>query len=146
MDCCARPFVSKADMLRHRREVHGKNENGLLDSYPCPVAACKRSERGFRRQWNMLEHVKRLHPTITSPGSATTSHIGDLDYMASPVLSSARSSVSRPLSSLEEPDILCHGLRQKMAALEAERRDTLCRYDEKIKALSEAIRAIQKPG
>ena len=136
-------------MLRHRREVHGKNENGLLDSrapYPCPVAACKRSKRGFQRQWNMLEHVKRLHPTIASPASDTISHVSDFEHMASPVLSSSRSSVSRPLSSLEEPDVLCHGLRQKMATLEAERRDALCRYDEKIKALSEAIRAIQKPG
>ena len=136
-------------MLRHRREVHGKNENGLLDCnvpYPCPVPVCKRNKRGFRRQWNMLEHVKRLHPTIASPALDMTSHISDHEFMASPVLSSPRSSVSRSLSSMEEPDVLCHGLRQKMVALEAERRDALCRYDEKIKALSEAIRAIQNPG
>ncbi|MCJ1442216.1 MAG: hypothetical protein MMC23_002709 [Stictis urceolatum] len=56
-------FASKADMVRHRREVHNFDEatGGPSPDHRCPVSVCKRHRRGFARLWNMQQHVRKMH-------------------------------------------------------------------------------------
>lgn len=53
--CSKRRFRDKGTRDRHIREVHGSHE------LTCPVLSCPRSKRGFNRQYNLRDHLRRRH-------------------------------------------------------------------------------------
>jgi hypothetical protein len=54
-------FTYSGGLLRHEREVHGKH-GGPKNSFYCPHVNCKRhSGKGFSRQENLNEHLRRVH-------------------------------------------------------------------------------------
>jgi hypothetical protein len=54
-------FTYSGGLLRHEREVHGKH-GGPKNSFYCPHINCKRhSGKGFSRQENLNEHMRRVH-------------------------------------------------------------------------------------
>ena len=54
-------FTYSGGLLRHEREVHGKH-GGPKNSFYCPHPNCKRhSGKGFSRQENLNEHLRRVH-------------------------------------------------------------------------------------
>jgi hypothetical protein len=38
----------------------------------CPVASCKRQQKGFPRKYNLFEHMKRSHPNFSQKGQDRT--------------------------------------------------------------------------
>lgn len=61
-------FTYSGGLLRHEREVHGKH-GGPKNTVNCPHPNCKRhTGKGFSRQENLNEHLRRVH---TSDGSST---------------------------------------------------------------------------
>lgn len=62
-------FTYSGGLLRHEREVHGKY-GGPKKTVNCPHPNCKRhTGKGFSRQENLNEHLRRVH--TTSPDGAT---------------------------------------------------------------------------
>lgn len=70
-------FTYSGGLLRHEREVHGKH-GGPKKKLLCPHVNCKRSSgKGFSRQENLSEHLRRVHTSagpiqMESPGSEHT--------------------------------------------------------------------------
>lgn len=66
-------FTYSGGLLRHEREVHGKH-GGPKNTVNCPHPNCKRhTGKGFSRQENLNEHLRRVHTnleglTSTPPG------------------------------------------------------------------------------
>lgn len=83
MDKHDRPYKCKADgceklpgftysggLLRHEREVHGKH-GGPKRQLNCPYKMCKRhGGKGFSRQENLNEHLRRVHTNGTDVDAA----------------------------------------------------------------------------
>jgi hypothetical protein len=64
---CKHPhFGDKGGLDRHKREVHGSQ------AHYCPITSCRRHVRGFRRKYNLFEHLKRCHSS-QSPNLALPS-------------------------------------------------------------------------
>jgi len=64
LECSRRTFSDRASLLRHQREVHRISSSSSKlppPSYPCPVRGCRRHDNAFARQWNLQEHMKRVH-------------------------------------------------------------------------------------
>ena len=60
-------FTYSGGLLRHEREVHGKH-GGPKNPLHCPHTTCKRhTGKGFSRQENLNEHMRRVH---TNDGGA----------------------------------------------------------------------------
>ncbi|KAK3299162.1 uncharacterized protein B0H64DRAFT_415546 [Chaetomium fimeti] len=73
-------FTYSGGLLRHEREVHGKH-GGPKNSFYCPHPNCKRhSGKGFSRQENLNEHLRRVH---TQNGAAINGTEGETDDNAS---------------------------------------------------------------
>ncbi|KAL2160615.1 hypothetical protein VTH06DRAFT_1303 [Thermothelomyces fergusii] len=73
-------FTYSGGLLRHEREVHGKH-GGPKNSFYCPHPNCKRhSGKGFSRQENLNEHLRRVH---TQNGTALNGAEGETDDGAS---------------------------------------------------------------
>lgn len=70
--CVSVTFSSSACMLRHEREAHGMHGHG---ENLCYFPACERSQpgNGFRRRWNLGDHMKRMHNYIGPAFSAASS-------------------------------------------------------------------------
>lgn len=70
-------FTYSGGLLRHEREVHGKH-GGPKKKLLCPHVNCKRSSgKGFSRQENLSEHLRRVHTSagpiqMDSPGDNNT--------------------------------------------------------------------------
>ncbi|OAR02291.1 hypothetical protein LLEC1_03645 [Akanthomyces lecanii] len=68
-------FSSTACRLRHEREAHGLHGHGNKP-FLCTYAGCERAEEGhgFPRQWNLRDHMKRVHNDVgevaAAPGPA----------------------------------------------------------------------------
>ena len=60
-NCRNRAFGSKADLLRHRREIHSQNGGQTLQKFRCPIPSCRRHRQGFPRESNMFGHYQRMH-------------------------------------------------------------------------------------
>jgi len=58
--CHNRTFADEPNLNRHQREVHGHAQ------YHCPVEACERHTRGFKRRDNCINHQKRSHGNLKS--------------------------------------------------------------------------------
>lgn len=86
-------FTYSGGLLRHEREVHGKH-GGPKKKLLCPHVTCKRSSgKGFSRQENLAEHLRRVHTTtgsiqMDSPGDNNT------DDSASDVASAALAAIT----------------------------------------------------
>ncbi|KAH8590241.1 hypothetical protein B0O99DRAFT_599110 [Bisporella sp. PMI_857] len=60
-------FTYSGGLLRHEREVHGKH-GGPRKQLNCPHINCKRhSGKGFSRQENLNEHLRRVHTDNVAP-------------------------------------------------------------------------------
>lgn len=74
--CEGNRFSSTACLLRHEREAHGLHGHGDKP-FLCVYEGCERSApgNGFPRQWNLRDHMKRVHndyaSTTGSPPAAT---------------------------------------------------------------------------
>ncbi|KAL2752612.1 hypothetical protein ACRALDRAFT_2112831 [Sodiomyces alcalophilus JCM 7366] len=70
-------FSSTACLLRHEREAHAMHGHGDKP-FLCTYEGCDRSVpgNGFPRQWNLRDHMRRVHNDSRLPGSPTTSSQG----------------------------------------------------------------------
>ncbi|KAK4192939.1 cell wall transcription factor ACE2 [Podospora australis] len=74
-------FTYSGGLLRHEREVHGKH-GGPKNSFYCPHINCKRhAGKGFSRQENLNEHLRRVH--TQSGGGASNGTEPETDDAAS---------------------------------------------------------------
>ncbi|EEQ34253.1 conserved hypothetical protein [Microsporum canis CBS 113480] len=66
-DCAKLPgFTYSGGLLRHQREVHRMHTQGK--KLMCPYSDCNRSSgKGFTRQENLKEHIRRLHRSEDLP-------------------------------------------------------------------------------
>ncbi|GAO18892.1 hypothetical protein UVI_02046070 [Ustilaginoidea virens] len=73
-------FTYSGGLLRHEREVHGKH-GGPKNTVNCPHPNCKRhSGKGFSRQENLNEHLRRVHTNgdgATPPADSVASPDGN---------------------------------------------------------------------
>ncbi|KAJ9156349.1 Cell wall transcription factor ACE2 [Pleurostoma richardsiae] len=93
-------FTYSGGLLRHEREVHGKH-GGPKNPLHCPHPNCKRhSGKGFSRQENLNEHLRRVHTGsgVPSAGEETDDAISEI----APV-TVAVTSLKRPAPD-DEPD------------------------------------------
>lgn len=72
--CEAARFSSTACLLRHEREAHGLHGHGDKP-FLCIHEGCDRSMpgNGFPRQWNLRDHMKRVHNDRSSAGGSPPS-------------------------------------------------------------------------
>jgi hypothetical protein len=59
--CKGQAFSSKAVLTRHEREAHGMHQ---ATQYFCPDPGCERASRGFAREYNMADHIARVHKEL----------------------------------------------------------------------------------
>jgi hypothetical protein len=59
--CKGQAFSSKAVLTRHEREAHSMHQ---AMQYYCPDHACERATRGFAREYNMADHIARVHKEL----------------------------------------------------------------------------------
>lgn len=65
-------FTYSGGLLRHEREVHGKH-GGPKNTVNCPHPNCKRhTGKGFSRQENLNEHLRRVHTNLEGEISPET--------------------------------------------------------------------------
>src|ERR1700759_4211602 len=61
--CNGLAFSSKAVLTRHEKESHGMHQ---AEQYFCPVATCERASRPFPREYNMCDHINRVHKDLNA--------------------------------------------------------------------------------
>ncbi|PNY26840.1 Uncharacterized protein TCAP_03232 [Tolypocladium capitatum] len=78
-------FTYSGGLLRHEREVHGKH-GGPKNTVNCPHPNCKRhTGKGFSRQENLNEHLRRVHTMdgSTPPAAESAASPGDSESVNS---------------------------------------------------------------
>ncbi|KAJ6446619.1 zinc finger domain-containing protein [Purpureocillium lavendulum] len=72
--CEGARFSSTACLLRHEREAHGLHGHGDKP-FLCSYEGCERAVpgNGFPRQWNLRDHMKRVHNDHGSAGGSPPS-------------------------------------------------------------------------
>ncbi|KAI5465520.1 hypothetical protein BGZ63DRAFT_348081 [Mariannaea sp. PMI_226] len=72
--CEGARFSSTACLLRHEREAHGLHGHGEKP-FLCVYDGCERAVpgNGFPRQWNLRDHMKRVHNDHGSAGNSPPS-------------------------------------------------------------------------
>ncbi|QSS59465.1 C2H2 transcription factor [Histoplasma capsulatum] len=140
-------FTYSGGLLRHQREVHKMNSQGkkLL----CPYPDCNRSSgKGFTRQENLKEHLRRLHRggDGRSPDDPISLEANEPEN--SPVLlplhpSKRKRHTSESYSSSEEEGSNPFDLRDEITRLRREVIKKDSRLDELEKELKQLRRLIQ---
>lgn len=96
--CVSVTFSSSACMLRHEREAHGMHGHG---ENLCFFQTCERSQpgNGFRRRWNLGDHMKRMHdyvgPALSAGSSSPTPSSASSLYQGIPSKRRRPSNVSQ---------------------------------------------------
>lgn len=69
--CEGARFSSTACLLRHEREAHGLHGHGDKP-FLCHYEGCERGVpgSGFPRQWNLKDHMKRVHNDLGNTGTS----------------------------------------------------------------------------
>ena len=94
---CSRKFGSKNDLSRHKREVHGQDDQGrALKTLRCPHMKCKRNLRGFARPSNLREHVRKMHGSDRGSDPSSTDGLGLCDANFSDISDTASSRCDSP--------------------------------------------------
>ena len=127
-------FTYSGGLLRHQREVHKMHAPGRR--LMCPFPNCNRSSgKGFTRQENLKEHIRRLHKTNGAPAPDATGVQNDVfgaghsSGLPSPTSRPAkRRRLSTESSRTSEEDI--HSLREEVVRLRRETREKDTRLDE----------------
>ena len=154
---CSRKFGSKNDLSRHKREVHGEDDQGrALETLRCPHTDCKRNVKGFTRPSNLREHVRKMHGSDVGSDLSSTDSLGLCEpessdhsdiassQCSSPQLQPQRSRLntrSPPRSSrrrdwCQEP--VLRRIHAKLRSMETERRH----LDSKISSLKFTLNAL----
>ena len=96
-------FTYSGGLLRHEREVHNKH-GGPRKQLNCPHPNCKRhTGKGFSRQENLNEHLRRVHTDIGSlPPAEEASDDDEARTGAKRKRASASSMVRNPDGDLRE--------------------------------------------
>ncbi|KAF7544718.1 hypothetical protein G7Z17_g9743 [Cylindrodendrum hubeiense] len=76
--CEGARFSSTACLLRHEREAHGLHGHGEKP-FLCIYDGCERAVpgNGFPRQWNLRDHMKRVHNDHGSSGGSPPSAVAN---------------------------------------------------------------------
>ena len=94
-------FTYSGGLLRHEREDHGK-QGGPKKTLNCPHQSCKRfTGKGFSRQENLNEHLRRVHTEGTSPPAEDGLHHAASDDDGERGLKRKRDSLERGEAELD---------------------------------------------
>ncbi len=140
--CEGAQFSSTACRLRHEREAHGLHGHGTKP-FLCTYEGCERSfdGNGFPRQWNLRDHMKRVHDDSGEGLAATTPPIA--------VPQQSTKGRKRKTDSQEQAsaDRKSH---QKMAAPPAPKKSTrqplLDEWQEHHRVIQDLMRGMDSPG
>ncbi|OJD16419.1 hypothetical protein AJ78_03406 [Emergomyces pasteurianus Ep9510] len=140
-------FTYSGGLLRHQREVHKMNskENKLM----CPYPDCNRSSgKGFTRQENLKEHLRRLHRggDGRSPDelAALETHEHENGAMPSPLHPLKRKRDNSESYSSDEGRSNALDLRDEVTRLRREAIQKDSRLDELEKELKQLRQVLQK--
>lgn len=112
--CEGARFSSTACLLRHEREAHGLHGHGDKP-FLCVYEGCERAVpgNGFPRQWNLRDHMKRVHndhgsangsPSIAPTQPATKGRKRKTEVSESQTVTSRKASVkSVPVEPKQAP-------------------------------------------
>ncbi|KAL2757949.1 hypothetical protein ACRALDRAFT_1068413 [Sodiomyces alcalophilus JCM 7366] len=131
-------FTYSGGLLRHEREVHGKH-GGPKNTVNCPHPACKRhTGKGFSRQENLNEHLRRVHTREGStPAGDDASSDGDSERAGGKRKRSRKNSTS---DAWEEMRDELKRVRQENAEL----RDQIDRHSQHTLAMMAQIAELQE--
>ncbi|WEW56658.1 hypothetical protein PRK78_002106 [Emydomyces testavorans] len=154
-DCAKMPgFTYSGGLLRHQREVHGMHtpHKRLM----CPFPDCHRSSgKGFTRQENLNEHLRRLHrgsqdisvpPTPLSPPIAAHEELESAAPLTPPLISpmKRKRASSVPENGSEENPYNIQSLRQDVLRLKSEGQQKDSRLDELERVVKELRQTIKR--
>ncbi|EER27192.1 Fungal specific transcription factor, putative [Coccidioides posadasii C735 delta SOWgp] len=153
-DCAKLPgFTYSGGLLRHQREVHGMHtpQKRLM----CPFADCNRSSgKGFTRQENLNEHLRRLHrgsqdltvpPTPTSPpNSAKSLENGRLSALPIHSAMKRKRTSSESEHGSEDSGSNIQALRDEVVRLRSEIQQKDSRLDELERVVKELRQTIKR--
>ncbi|KAJ3556147.1 hypothetical protein NPX13_g10201 [Xylaria arbuscula] len=107
-------FSSTACLLRHEREAHAMHGHGDKP-YLCTYEGCERAipGNGFPRQWNLRDHMRRVH---NDNGNSLTAHTGPSQTTHT---SSAQSAKGRKRKSKDSPDSSSSSRKQASKSAQA---------------------------
>ena len=136
--------------MRHLREVHGQQSQGQTpQTFKCPEPNCKRHHRGFAREYNMLEHHRRLHGENAEQITIVQSGHADSISSARPEgddtgLGTTDNFDSVYLQGRSSNETALQVLRTELNELKAQKEQALQNFDQKIVAMSTALRFMEE--
>ncbi|EEQ86997.1 C2H2 transcription factor, variant [Blastomyces dermatitidis ER-3] len=138
-------FTYSGGLLRHQREVHKMNSKG--EKLMCPFPDCNRSSgKGFTRQENLKEHLRRLHRggDGRSPEDPASPEAHENGTVLSPLHPPKRKrGSSKSYSSSDEGRSNPPDLREEITRLRREAMQKDSRLDELEKELRQLRQLIQ---
>ncbi|KAF3482558.1 uncharacterized protein GIQ15_05317 [Arthroderma uncinatum] len=106
-DCAKLPgFTYSGGLLRHQREVHRMHTQGK--KLMCPYSDCNRSSgKGFTRQENLKEHIRRLHRSEDLPVEINNTNLPPLSRTSTStiIIAGITAPVATP-SAVSDPRVL----------------------------------------
>jgi len=147
--CTVKPFGDNAGLLRHRREVHGKQGHGKpSQEYRCPNSTCKRHLRGFARRSNLVEHGRRIHETFVKDDLENSTHrqpntpgrIVEVESAIDNAMTGSQVIIpdQRQIES-ENNAATLRGLQNRLDEIRKQKDEAMQRFDGDIRALGDAL-------